>query len=84
VLYVAVKSVIFKFASAAPITAICSTQKITDANGNWTIDGRYRYLIKSGDSGLLTPGCAYNIIVFAARRKVKKMVKKEQYVWEGS
>jgi hypothetical protein len=35
------------------------------------------------NDGLLTPGCAYNIMVFAARRKVKKMSKKERYVWEG-
>jgi hypothetical protein len=35
------------------------------------------------NDGLLTPGCAYNIIVFTARRKVKKMSKKERYVWEG-
>ena len=39
--------------------------------------------IKSNDVSL-TPGFVYDIIVFAARRKVKKMAKKDRYPWEGS
>jgi len=49
VIYVAMKLLISKFTLVVPLTAICSVQKITDANSNQAIDGGYEDLIKSGD-----------------------------------